>query len=232
MHSRVAAWFVPAWLAIATMQCSGAKPPEPARAPADPGHGDDRAAVDALRGQILQALQLEPGMRVAEVGLGRGWFVSRIAEAVGPRGVVYATDIDPGAVRAMEQMPRHPQGGAIRVRLCRDSRDAALDDLPDDDLDVVLMVDSLCFDEPARYDGDAAYLRKFLRVLRPGGRLVHHMDCHCAVQPVAVLRLFAAAGFATGETMAAADSPVFSTCRTGIERQRASFVAIARKPAR
>lgn len=44
---------------------------------------------------VLAAMELRPGMTVAEIGTGTGYFARRIARAVGPSGKVYAVDIQP-----------------------------------------------------------------------------------------------------------------------------------------
>ncbi|QDV08765.1 hypothetical protein Poly30_43200 [Planctomycetes bacterium Poly30] len=49
--------------------------------------------VYASREGIVAALELEPGERVADIGTGTGLFLEPIAEAVGPTGKVFATDI-------------------------------------------------------------------------------------------------------------------------------------------
>lgn len=54
---------------------------------------------DAL---ILKTLGLKPGQRVLDAGCGNGYMARRFAEAVGPRGTVYAMDSDPQAVRHLE----------------------------------------------------------------------------------------------------------------------------------
>jgi SAM-dependent methyltransferase len=201
--------------------------------PADTGP----AVVDAMRERILAHLALRPGMVVAEIGLGRGWFVFRVAEAVGPSGVVYATDIDPEAIASMQEQLAHinPAAGHVDLRLCHDARDTALDNLPDAHVDVVLMVDSLCFDADESRERNVAYLRRFLRILRPGGRLVHHMDCRCDIAPDAVVAQFTDAGFSprvesvdvpTVPTSANPSSP----CLTDAARRRQAFVAVFRKP--
>jgi ubiquinone/menaquinone biosynthesis C-methylase UbiE len=45
------------------------------------------------RHEIVQALNLRPGTAVADIGAGTGFFTMLFAEAVGPRGRVYAVDI-------------------------------------------------------------------------------------------------------------------------------------------
>jgi len=208
---------------------------------AAPEHPDEHAPapVDAMRERILAHLKLRPGMRVAEIGLGRGWFVFRAAEAVGPKGVVYATDIDPEAIGAMRQELPHinPKAGRVDLRLCRDGRDTALDDLPPGHVDIILMVDSLCFDGHERREVDRAYLQRFLRVLRPGGRLVHHMDCQCNATLESVRTQFADAGFSPRvETLDVLPNPASIDanwrCQTEAARQRQAVVAVFRKPGR
>ena len=42
--------------------------------------------------RLVQALGLRPGQSVAEIGAGSGYFVRRLARAVGAHGRVYAVD--------------------------------------------------------------------------------------------------------------------------------------------
>ena len=43
--------------------------------------------------EVTRALGLRPGMIVADLGAGGGWFTVRLARRVGPNGLVYAQDI-------------------------------------------------------------------------------------------------------------------------------------------
>lgn len=45
--------------------------------------------------EVVRALELQPGARVADLGAGGGYFTFPLAKAVGPSGLVYALDIDP-----------------------------------------------------------------------------------------------------------------------------------------
>ncbi len=45
--------------------------------------------------EVIAAMELRPGMSVAEIGAGTGFFSRRIAKVVGPTGKVYAEDIQP-----------------------------------------------------------------------------------------------------------------------------------------
>jgi ubiquinone/menaquinone biosynthesis C-methylase UbiE len=44
---------------------------------------------------VIEAMEIRPGMTVAEIGAGSGFFSRRLAKAVGPTGKVYAEDIQP-----------------------------------------------------------------------------------------------------------------------------------------
>lgn len=48
--------------------------------------------------QVLNALGIKEGMVIGEVGAGRGRYTVQIADRVGPSGVVYANDINKGAL--------------------------------------------------------------------------------------------------------------------------------------
>ncbi|TKS60748.1 MAG: hypothetical protein EWM72_01053 [Nitrospira sp.] len=52
---------------------------------------------------VIQALNLSPGARVADLGAGGGYFTWPLAEAVGPEGKVYAVDINETGLRMIEQ---------------------------------------------------------------------------------------------------------------------------------
>jgi ubiquinone/menaquinone biosynthesis C-methylase UbiE len=193
--------------------------------------------VEVMKERVLAHVAPRPGMVVAEIGVGGGWFVVRVAEAVGPNGVVYGTDINAEAIAAVQGKLPHLAKGAGRVdlRLCRDDRDTALDDLPDNHVDTILMVDSLCFEAHEARERDVAYLRRFLRILRPGGRLVHHMDCLCDVSPEAVVAQFTDAGFSPRvESIDVSPDPAVVDpnwpCRTEAQRKRHAFVGVFRKP--
>lgn len=206
-----------------------------APAPADPPPVE---SADPTKEGILAQLGLGRGMTVAEIGAGAGWFALRAAEVVGPTGTVYATDIDE---RAVERLRRHvadlpPTFARVEVRQCRGPRDTALDDLPDDQVDVISMIDSLCFDRSEDRATDVDYLRRLWRILRPGGHLVHHMDCRCAVTPAALAALFAEAGFGPPLPFRAIPQPPASDplweCRDEAQRARHAYLGIFPKPAR
>lgn len=194
--------------------------------------------IGGMKEKILAQLALKPGMTLAEVGAGQGWFVFRAAELIGPKGKVYATDIDPDVVTSLRQQLRHisPTSAPVDVRLCREDRDTAVDDLPDDHVDVLLMVDSLCFDTHVSRERNVEYLRRLLRILRPGGRFVHHMDCRCDVSLEAIDALLRDAGFTPRKPLDVSPDPKQIDpswlCETPIQRERHAWLGVFEKPAR
>jgi predicted methyltransferase len=48
--------------------------------------------------RVVEALTLQPGDAVADLGAGGGYFTFRFADAVGPSGRVFAVDVDPDMI--------------------------------------------------------------------------------------------------------------------------------------
>ena len=113
--------------------------------------------------RVLATLDLKPGMAVADVGAGSGYYSWRIAERVGAGGTVYAVDIQPEMVRLLQQ--QMTQRGAANVKaILGTSTDPRL---PAATLDLALMVD-------VYHELEYPYemLASITRALKPGGRLV------------------------------------------------------------
>ncbi|QDV34854.1 class I SAM-dependent methyltransferase [Tautonia plasticadhaerens] len=113
--------------------------------------------------EMLDALGIEPGMAVADVGAGVGYHSLKMAERVGPEGVVYATDVQPEMLRMLRR--RAQQAGAANVRPVLVTQDDP--GLPEGQLDLILMVDVY-----HEVTDPEATLRGLREALKPGGRLV------------------------------------------------------------
>jgi predicted methyltransferase len=111
---------------------------------------------------VVQALGLEPGMRVADVGSGTGYFCAHLARAVGPEGAVFAVEIEPELVAHLRE--RAEREGTANVIPVLASRDRPR--LPVRGVDRVLLVDTY-----HHIDGRLEYFRDLARVLAPGGRI-------------------------------------------------------------
>jgi predicted methyltransferase len=62
----------------------------------------ERDAADES-GQIVRLLGIAPGMTVADIGAGSGYYVVRLAPIVGPQGRVVAEDITPDYLQRLRQ---------------------------------------------------------------------------------------------------------------------------------
>src|SRR3954449_334723 len=99
--------------------------------------GPDRDAYQRPD-QIMDALQIGENSVVADLGAGGGWFTVRLARHVGPNGHVYAEDIQPEMIQAIER--RMQREGLKNVTRRRETPDAP--QLPPGGLDAVLIVDA------------------------------------------------------------------------------------------
>lgn len=63
---------------------------------------DQRLQID----RVMDLLQITSGKSVADLGAGSGWFTVRAARRVGAGGTVYAEDINPEAVTAIDKRAR------------------------------------------------------------------------------------------------------------------------------
>ncbi len=111
---------------------------------------------------MIDALDLEPGARVADLGAGSGYFTFRLAEAVGPEGRVYAVDVDPEALASLRERAREG-GHANVVAVDAEAGDARL---PDGAIDLVFMCNAY-----HHLDDRAPYFARLRADLAPGGRL-------------------------------------------------------------
>lgn len=111
---------------------------------------------------VLNALDLKPGMAVADIGAGTGFYAWRIAQRVSVTGMVYAVDVQPEMIKALEkQMSRR---GATNVKPLLGAADDPK--LAPNSLDLALMVDVYHeFEQP--YEMLAA----IVRAVKPGGRV-------------------------------------------------------------
>jgi precorrin-6B methylase 2 len=113
--------------------------------------------------RVLAALELGPGMAVADIGAGSGYYSWRMAGRVGARGTVYAVDVQPEMIALLkEQMKRR---GAANVKAILGT--ATDPRLPPRSLDLALMVDVY---HELEYPHEM--LAAVTRALKPGGRLV------------------------------------------------------------
>jgi ubiquinone/menaquinone biosynthesis C-methylase UbiE len=124
--------------------------------------------------QVVKALDVRPGQTVCDVGAGPGYFSLRLARAVGPRGRVYAVDVEPRILGALRD--RVEKAGLTNVTPVLGLGGDPL--LPPGACDLVLIVDTY-----HHFPDRPAYLRRLLRALAPGAH-VANIDFHKRATPV------------------------------------------------
>jgi tRNA/tmRNA/rRNA uracil-C5-methylase (TrmA/RlmC/RlmD family) len=92
-------------------------------------------AAETLVSAVVEGLQARPGERALDLYCGVGLFAAVLAEGVGPLGSVLAVESDHGAVadarRNLHDLPN--------VRIVDDRVERALRQLPDDEVDLVVL---------------------------------------------------------------------------------------------
>ena len=124
--------------------------------------GPDRA-VWQKPDQIMDALGIADGSKVADIGAGAGWFTTRLARRVGPNGVVYSTDVQREMLDVIRR--RVAREGLQNVRLLQGG-DSSLGLPTAGALDAVLAVDVY----PEVKDR-VTFLRNLATALKPDGRI-------------------------------------------------------------
>lgn len=155
---------------------SGCTPSQPAASPSEPlGHRFqsaeqwakefDAPSRDAWQKpeHVVAAMSLSPGMTVADIGAGTGYFEPYLSRAVGPGGTVLAIDIEPDMVRYLRERAEREHLSNVRPLLATVS-DATL---PQGKVDRILVVDTW-HHIPDR----VAYAERLRAALAPGGTVI------------------------------------------------------------
>ena len=112
--------------------------------------------------EVVAALGIAPGDRVAEIGSGSGYFTVRLARAVGGSGTVWAHD---ASQEMLDHLARRLRWEKLEnVGLRKVGREDP--ELPEGSIDLVLLVDVLHYVQDL-----AAYAKVLGPALAPGGRI-------------------------------------------------------------
>ena len=103
------------------------------------------------------------GQVVADLGCGAGYYTLALAACVGPEGRVYAVDLKPKAIRALEEKAH--KIGYLNIET-HASTAATLSFLKDGVIDFVLANGLLC----TMADRRASAVREIKRILKPGAQ--------------------------------------------------------------
>ena len=113
--------------------------------------------------KAIAALNIRPGEVIADIGAGSGYYTLRLADVVGARGRVYATDIQREMLALIRKKIDARATGNVELVLGTET-DARL---PAAAIDLALMVD--VYHELAQ---PQTFLRSLAAALKPDGRLV------------------------------------------------------------
>jgi ubiquinone/menaquinone biosynthesis C-methylase UbiE len=114
------------------------------------------------RDRVIESLQIRPGDRIADIGSGAGYFVVALAKAVGPKGKVYAVDIDRQMNDLVAAHAKKDGFENVEVVLAK----------PDDPLVPSPRVDLIFTSNTYHHiDNRVSYMANLRQYLRPDGRI-------------------------------------------------------------
>ncbi len=113
--------------------------------------------------QVIKRLALKNGHVIVDVGAGDGWWAKRMADRIGPQGVIHAGEITQEKVDELEKTcAQTPQ---IKPYLCPLDGTA----LPENSCDLAFVSKTY---HHFNKNGHVDYLRHLKQVIKPNGRLV------------------------------------------------------------
>jgi SAM-dependent methyltransferase len=119
---------------------------------------DERLQID----RVMDILGITAGKNVADIGAGSGWFTVRAATRVTDSGTVYAVDINPEAIRYIDD--RIKQAHLRNVKTVLSRTDDAL--LPENSVEAVLLLKTY-----HEVEHPITLLRNLRAALRPGAKI-------------------------------------------------------------
>jgi len=123
----------------------------------NPGR-DERLQIN----RVMDLLSIAPGKNVADIGAGSGWFTVRAARRIASSGTVYAVDINPDAIKYIEQRANKEQLHNIKPILSKPDDPQ----LPADSVDAVLLLKTY-----HEIEHPIALLSKLRASLKPGAKI-------------------------------------------------------------
>ena len=150
----------------------------PAHSPAEDGHQHRRPDdikqylehLDSTErdryqkpGQVVETLGLKPGMAVADLGSGSGYFTRRFAQAVTESSIVYAVDVEPEMLAYVKDSLIHLHAPyTAEFILARPDNPK----LPVESVDLIFLCNVF-----HHLEDRTTYFRNIRSALKPGGRI-------------------------------------------------------------
>jgi ubiquinone/menaquinone biosynthesis C-methylase UbiE len=123
---------------------------------------ESRERVERMEvARVVEALRLQPGSSVADLGSGSGLFTRALARAVAPGGTAFAVDIDPDLLKIVEASAKRSELTNVQTVLAGPN-----DPKLPQPVDLVFICDTF-----HHLPDKAAYARTLWRYIKPGGRV-------------------------------------------------------------
>jgi len=117
--------------------------------------------------QIMDALGIADGSKVADIGAGGGYFTVRLSRRVGPNGVVWAEDVQPAMLEAIKR--RVAKDISKDIHNVRTVQGTSTDPmLPAGSLDAVIILETY---QEIQYGNPVLFLENVKKGLRENGRV-------------------------------------------------------------
>lgn len=123
--------------------------------------GESREIAASSEG-ILAALNIQPGMEIADIGAGTGLYEPLFDEAVGQDGTVYAIDLSPAMIDHLNQRVAEEGLDRVKVLQCSETNCG----LAPNSVDLIYVCDTY-----HHFEYPQTTLRSIHKALRPGGTL-------------------------------------------------------------
>jgi cyclopropane fatty-acyl-phospholipid synthase-like methyltransferase len=111
--------------------------------------------------KVIETLGIKAGDRLADIGAGSGVFARPVARLVGPKGRVYAVDIDPELIRYLEKSAADEKLSNIKTILAPES-----DPQIPEKVSLIIIIDTM-----HHIANQPAYVKMVKKYLRPRGRI-------------------------------------------------------------
>ncbi len=112
--------------------------------------------------EVIQNLKIQPGEQVADIGAGSGYFTFRLADAVGPKGKIYAVDIDEDMNAMLAERVQKQGYKNIEIILAK----AEDPELPEKSIDLIFSSNAY-----HHLDDPSAYFFNLRKYLKPDARI-------------------------------------------------------------
>ena len=119
--------------------------------------------VFACRRQILNALELQEGLSVGDIGAGTGLFMKALSQSVGQHGQVFAVEIAPSFVKHLRNRARDEGLNNVEIVFCSDRNS----NLPKNSVDRLFICDVY-----HHFEFPALTMQSLYDAMRVGGMLV------------------------------------------------------------